>query len=400
MENSNGSLYLHLDFQLKDINVYGYVGEGVVKVALLDLFDLTFFDWYHYIDLGASIEDAKGAMNDIEFLQTITPFSKEQLLDIDFSQYEYLSDVQVAGVPIFQTNHRLQFKISEGDMFDISSHNYYVPSLNTKHPMTISQAFDYLNNTISSEKNELHIYDSDEVFQLDVKDADILSALSQFDVEHEDAVDNFRVFEDYFGSSDGALNNEKYPVEDPQFYQYVHFIGDDICADTNIEIAQSAIVDIRIDGNDAFTKELNKLGLSALHGEHSPAYGIQLNTIDLSILDEYQKHEIVEHIKKFMKLHICYSKESDGIALYVNYQNYINSPYTKLSDSKMYMKQLPATYAKIMPGASEIVTICIQFRQFINGIVIGMQDIQVATYKIYNLSDDKPKLIISKLNEL
>ena len=99
--NLGGPLHLHLDFELKNINSYGYVEAGCVKVALLDMFDLRFFSWYHYIDPGASIQDAIGAMNNLAFLSTLTPFEKEQLMSVDFSKYEYLSDVQVAGIPIF-----------------------------------------------------------------------------------------------------------------------------------------------------------------------------------------------------------------------------------------------------------------------------------------------------------
>ena len=65
-----------------------------------------------------------------------------------------------------------------------------------------------------------------------------------------------------------------------------------------------------------------------------------------------------------------------------------------------YSDTISGTYAKIMPDSSEIVDVVIQFRQYSNGRLVNYQNIVVATYQIFNISDDKPKFIIKKLNDI
>lgn len=51
-----------------------------------------------------------------------------------------------------------------------------------------------------------------------------------------------------------------------------------------------------------------------------------------------------------------------------------------------------------MPDESGLISIVLQFRQYLNGILIGVYNASVATFKIYNISDDKPKFVIEKLS--
>jgi len=121
---------LQLKLDVEDPSTPSYIKQDSIKVALINQYDLTFFQWYHYLDPGVTYEEYKTALNNISG----TPLSKEDLLKLDLSQFSYLSDVQINGLRLFETNKRLSFKVSEQDIFPLSSVNYCIPSLNVKYP--------------------------------------------------------------------------------------------------------------------------------------------------------------------------------------------------------------------------------------------------------------------------
>ena len=398
-----GGSYLLLDFKIKDVNAGGYIESDIIKIALVDMFDLSFYNWYHFIDPGVTFDDCWYTLNKIKG----NPLTKAQLSAIDFSQYNYLSDIQVNGMQIFNTNHKIQFKVGEEDIFNISSFNYYVPSLNVKYPMTFSQAFDSIYNVPSDILRSLvNIYQPDEVFELEVTDAEILSSLQTISLYFNDIQDEFRVYEDYFHvNSEDVANNNKYSIDDPMFYQYVHFVSqqDKSVSQNEIIIDDSMCIDTRIDGTDAFSTYINSLGIDPRKSEENVDSSTFVKDFDFSSLSTAEKRSFIENVKKFMILYFSYAKTSSGIVLYVNYQNYLNSPYVKLADGLPYMTLLDdeyTTYAKIYPDESKNIDIVLQFKQYINGILMSVENLKVATCRVYNVSDDKPKFVIERLNQL
>lgn len=59
----DGSMYLKLDFKLDNVNADGYIEEGAIKVAFVDMFDLSFYNWYHYLDPGVTFGDFQYVIN-------------------------------------------------------------------------------------------------------------------------------------------------------------------------------------------------------------------------------------------------------------------------------------------------------------------------------------------------
>lgn len=99
-----------------------------------------------------------------------------------------------------------------------------------------------------------------------------------------------------------------------------------------------------------------------------------------------------------MRLHFNYAKTKNGIVIYVNYANYINSPYVKLVDGRPYLALVDNTYLRLESGESGLISVVVQFKQLLNGILMAVKNIVVATYKVYNVSDDKPKFVIEKIS--
>ena len=89
--------------------------------------------------------------------------------------------------------------------------------------------------------------------------------------------------------------------------------------------------------------------------------------------------------------------ENGGIVLYFNYFNYLNTPFIKMEDFRVYSEILEGTYLKLMPGEQGKLDIVIQFRYFSDGDVRGIKNLKVLSYQIYNISDDKPKFVMREV---
>lgn len=122
--------------------------------------------------------------------------------------------------------------------------------------------------------------------------------------------------------------------------------------------------------------------------------GYNSNTIERVI--NYTVTE--EDIQDFLKLYVNYSKdpETNEITLYFNYNNLFTSPYLYRRNNGAFSTVFkPNTYKKIKPGENDILDIIIQIKYFnYYGDICGIKDIPILSYKIYNVSDDKPKFII------
>lgn len=104
-----------------------------------------------------------------------------------------------------------------------------------------------------------------------------------------------------------------------------------------------------------------------------------------------------EDVQDFLKLYVNYTYDDvDGITLYFNYNNLFCSPYLYRRNNGLFsviFKQ--HTFKKIKPGENDNLDIIVQIRYHnFMGEVCGVKDIPVLSYKIYNVSDDKPKFII------
>jgi len=72
----------------------------------------------------------------------------------------------------------------------------------------------------------------------------------------------------------------------------------------------------------------------------------------------------------------------------------------KLENGKAYVDIVDKTYALIKPGCSEQVNVILQFKYYIDDDLAGYKNVIMATYKIYNISDDKPKFVIKRVLEV
>lgn len=403
---------LSIQFYLDDVRP-SFIDTDTIKLALVDNFDIKFFEWFHLLDFGATYEDTIRELNKVADLPQI---EKDMLLAIDLSSYNALSDVVVDGKQIFGSYRRLAFKVDESDVFELSSPNFYVPSLNTKYPLTFAQAYD-MNYSIGSliADDVVHMFNQDEVYLIDAQNSTVMNDLSTiaFSIPWENDPESILAYEDYLQYDDSLSceNSQKYPIESPNFFQYVQFYGRGISASDDPDVEQgisiclteqmtSDLVSIDLDSTDAFSQYIAlSTSLSAAMLETSQMYAIDESYFDYTSTSKQEKEDFLEFVKRFLQIHMSYRRTSNGIVLYANYQNYINSPYIKIVNGKTYVDTIPLTYARILPNEDAQLNIIVQFRMYSAGKLKACRNAMAASYMICNISDDKPKFILKKLTD-
>jgi len=114
----------------------------------------------------------------------------------------------------------------------------------------------------------------------------------------------------------------------------VHF--SQISAPCYLEPSTSVINDIRVDNivdglSDPFSQYINKNNWFGMHSEDSFDSSYIPTSIDYDEFSSDEQQQFIERMKPFLRIYMNYKKSSEGITLYANYQNYINSPFIKLS---------------------------------------------------------------------
>lgn len=106
-------------------------------------------------------------------------------------------------------------------------------------------------------------------------------------------------------------------------------------------------------------------------------------------------------LSKQLKLHVNYRRlkdENNALELFFNYYNYLNTPYVKIEEgTKMKTDTIPGTYLRLKPGEDGILDIVVQFRYYVGNQLYGYRNARVLSYKVFNVSDDKPKFVIKKI---
>lgn len=105
-------------------------------------------------------------------------------------------------------------------------------------------------------------------------------------------------------------------------------------------------------------------------------------------------------VNKLLRMYVNYKKDPDngnGLVLYFNYFNYLNTPFIRMEDFKIYSEIIEGTYLKLAPGESGKLDIVVQFKYYDDGIIRGVKNVKMLTYQIFNISDDKPKFIMREI---
>ena len=109
-----------------------------------------------------------------------------------------------------------------------------------------------------------------------------------------------------------------------------------------------------------------------------------------------------EQLQKLLRIYVSYKKDTDdhSITLYFNYFNYFDTPYIKIENQLLYSDTIQGTYLKLKTGEDGLLDIVLQLRYCIGNEIYGYRNVKALSYRIWNLSDDKPKFLIKKTYEI
>ena len=345
---------------------------------------------------------------------------REYLKDIELSNYRYLSDVYVLNTfdqfispsnPL--SSYRLSFKYDEElRYFVISDDLYYYPSLNRKYPSKPSDYYNenkfQVNNTENAAKL-YDIFDSSNLFVIQLDDDSVFKNLGQVDIPiFQNSGESIRVYEDF--------DITKFSTKDPNFYQYVHMTVESVLV--------SSSTGLSIPPYDGTASTLSSLptedyqysyGVDNMFSDMETRYnekqdfGYVVNPLftesnSNNIIDNYMYVNITDSektfVNKFMNIYVNYKKEDDdSITLYFNYNNYLATPYVKIDNGKIKTDIIKGTYLKLKSGESGVLDILVQFKYYEKTELYGYKNVVLVSYEIYNISDDKPKFLIRKINQ-
>lgn len=102
-------------------------------------------------------------------------------------------------------------------------------------------------------------------------------------------------------------------------------------------------------------------------------------------------------IDKFLKIYVNFNKD---MTLFFNYNNYMRSPYIRLDGNEQAIDIIDGTYLKLKKGENGILNMVVQFKYMNGDTVYGYKNATIVSYKIYNVSDDKPKFVVSRVSSI
>lgn len=328
-----------LNITFKPIDISGnYVIEGHTLLLIIYKEDLGQYSDYHY-------------MTHHNIWPYSAEYSSNDLLSVDLSNYTSFDDPAISGM--FTTGN-IVFKINE------ESDATYLKYPSRAIDDTLNDIFEATQSTYLQLSN---IFDSKNTYVLELeKPKTIADMIGEVEM-------------DIFSGTEQCMRVKE------EYLSVIHNISR--FDETQIS---SYLMGFYDDNGDGFIK--------------------CTDTTNKPIPERKIKYTVTESdVKDFLKLYVNFAKDEDGqIILFFNYNNLFLSPYLyQRNNGKFYVEFKPETFKKIAPNESTNLDIVIQIKYFNQiGEVCGVKDMPVLSYKIYNVSDDKPKFIIKNtwiLNE-
>lgn len=430
-------------FYLENKNIPVFIPKKEFSVLLTNPNDLTMFKYYHLFDAygilnakdpnisrqilklendnpnrgwnvyygplaAANISNTQSYFKDVDGLDV-------WLKDIQLENYDYLSDIYV-----FQGYEGLGFKYDEELKFLISNDLYYYPTMNLAYPKQAGDAVD--RGKITSRNSALlsvltNIYNEKNLFVVNLldpvriadkigqvaipilfNDTDDIRAYEDWNDVSTIVTDSFDQFGNKIKLSTEMTISQIYDADDPRSLAWARYNGNEF------KISPETSAGFEILDDTAYTKKSTSqfldyidqnFNLKTIKSEELTSdYSIEYTYVDVN--------SSIADLSKVLKLYAGYKKNSEdnSIKLYFNYFNWFDSPYVKIENNKMYVDTIEGTYLKLNSGEDGLLDIIMQLRYYNGGQLYGYRNLKIASYHIWNISDDKPKFIIKKVFEI
>lgn len=430
-------------FYIENKSIPVFIPSKEFSVLLTNPNDLTMFKYYHLFDAygilnakspnvtreifklennnpnqgwnvyygptaAANVKNAQSYFEDVNGLDI-------WLKDIQLENYDYLSDIY-----IFQGYEGLGFKYDEELKFSISSDLYYYPTMNLAYP---KQAGDIVDRGKLTNRNSAllsiltNIYNEKNLFVINLLDPiKIANKIGQVAIPILiNDIDDIRAYEDWndvstivsesldqFGNkielSSELTISQIYDVDDPRSLAWARYNGNEF------EISPETSSGFEITDDSSYIKKSTSQFLNYVDQQFNlKTMTSEDLTSDYSVEYTYVNvNSTIADLSKILKLYVNYKKntEDNSIKLYFNYFNWFDSPYVKIENNKMYVDTIEGTYLKLDSGEDGLLDIVMQIRYYNGGQLYGYRNLKIASYHIWNISDDKPKFIVKKVFEI
>lgn len=443
-------LMLHVRFKYEKVEKEAHIPGNRIKCVFYDDRNIKQFEYYHMLDSYGAVNAYEMLKNksaidyvikgkgwkiiydnskyDSDIKDKIRSFIfdgdgvRRYLDSIDLDQYSFLSDVYL------YRDDKLAFKYNEEDMFEYTHSEYHYPFLNRKYPNTVAQYYathmNFSVNEQSQSDDQLNLFDESNLFILNYDEGErLMSAIGQiaipvYETENEQIL---RVFEDYLDTYNEELstfdlcgevrvtqvsgyNSDRYADDDPRLFQFAHFTaysnsGKDIPSvyvhSGGRDIPSSLWYHKTVDQFcDDILVDIDDCQYVLREGD----YQTEKSVVKYVYVTPTAKNC---NIQDLLNIQVNYSKDANGrLTLFFNYANYINTPFVKYVDGKFKIDTIDRTYLMLKPGEHGELDIVVQARYYVGEQLYGYRNIKMLTFRIHNLSDDKPKFYITKTYEL
>ena len=323
-------------------------------------------------------------------------------------KYYLMDSIKLSSLTSFNDIYELStgqitWKISEEDKFDYYR-SLYPPSMidnilyklygDTNKSSTSFSIFDLSNTYIFQLEDPVRI--AERIGKIAVP---IGSVADQFDYVYEDYL------KDQINIDVGGKNVLNY-------YEIIHDPSENRTgpttrplpdADTVSRNSNLSSIDEEIDQVDTLEEALSVLERNQYYAEDSEQND-NTNVLDYQILSVAP-----EEISEYLKLYVNWRKydnelypEQQEIELFFNLPNLFMTPYSYRNKDGRYVPEYkPSTYMRLKSGEDSYLYIILQFKYYdMTGKLCGVRDLPILTYHIFNVSDDKPKFVITKTYEI
>lgn len=426
---------LTLTFMIEDPSTPTSIDEDLVNILLFNPNDLTQFKYYHLLDAygavncryissfanpdqpddgrgwGVVYDHSKFENDDLSsliqsyYIDASSGDKKKKLADIQLSDYQALSDVYC-----LRGNKMLGFKYDEELHFAVSSDLYYFPSLNVSYPKTAADCISRMGITKQGEADLGYfqdIFNDHNLFVIALDSADdVAKSIGKVDIPVIlDNSNDIRMYEDWLDDdlSSGLQNSQMVGITDPRALQFARFHdnGNDLSGISGpLEFEPSAFENVSLEDFIQNCQDLSNA--STCKSEDYDPSKDQLGSSEKIQVDLSRGAEVCKDLQDLLRIHVSYKKDLDdhSITLYFNYFNYFDSPYIKIENQLLYSDTIQGTYLKLKAGENGILDIVLQLRYCIGDEIYGYRNVKALSYRIWNLSDDKPKFLIKKTYEI
>jgi hypothetical protein len=302
----------------------------------------------------------------------------------------------LSDVPYLAGYNDLAFKYDSEVVGNSNAQYYYYPGFNRAYPKRLADVYDDDLKDINGEMSSLFTRDNLFIVKCDSQTIILRAGQIQIPVTYNDT-ESFIAYEDYW-DDDNKYQYDTTQVENLKYVQAYTFDG---CDFTPAEFDDPDGIDLEIRQATPYNDTTLESCLYQLSVQHGVNFG---KVEELSAIGEtdYMNCDMaslagsIENLKKFLNVYVHYKRNPDKtLTLYFNYYNYINTPYVRIDGNKTKMDTIDGTYLKLKPGEDGKLDIVIQIKYYYDDQrLYGIRNIKILTYKIWNLSDDKPKFLI------